>query len=206
MIIEGDINNWSEWQEHTYGTCLAADDLELMYVNIPKNASEWTKSRLMEHNWSVGNYRHDNLLKTAIVVLRDPVARWKSGIVEYLIRNGTAEPFEDIFDKIVYDEHTAKQVNFIHGLDTDKCIFFMADNTYRHKFSDYLNQYIPNNRFYEAEFENVSATAESKQHLIKMFDQALQNSKYQNQIKEYFKQDYTLINQVKFYDPRQLNI
>ena len=70
---------------HVFGECMSLPDNDLMYVNIPKNASSWTKPNLLDWKWENYNYHTDNLYhKTAIIVLRDPVERWLSGIAEYL--------------------------------------------------------------------------------------------------------------------------
>ena len=85
-----------------------------MYVYIPKNASSWTKPNLRDWGWQFYNYHTDQLNKTAIVVLRDPVERWLSGIAEYfaLYQNTTNDLVDNkslqqiIFDRITFDDHT----------------------------------------------------------------------------------------------------
>ena len=83
MIIQNGINEWRH-KDHVYGECMSHPEHDLMYVYVPKNASSWTKPNLQDWNWEFYNFHTDNLNKHALVVLRDPVERWLSGISEYL--------------------------------------------------------------------------------------------------------------------------
>ena len=196
---------------HTFGECMSKSDSDLMYVNIPKNASSWTKPNLLDFNWEIYNYHTDNLYhKTAMIVLRDPVERWASGIAEYLYlyhrdwtdQAFTAELLDLIFDKIAFDDHTEKQVYFIEGLDLSRCVFFWFDDNYRKNFSNFLIENQMPNRYWNYEKQHVSNNEPIRKKFKEIFVEALENSKYLHQIQQYFKQDYDLINSVKFYGPR----
>jgi len=58
-------------------------------VNISKNASSYMADILSRQGWTVARWGHDNrdysLVKEMIVILRDPVDRWTSGVAQYLI-------------------------------------------------------------------------------------------------------------------------
>ena len=69
LVDAGFLNEWSV-KGHDYGLCMSHQDCDLMYVNIPKNASSWTKPNLLDWNWEFYNYHKDNINKKAIVVLR----------------------------------------------------------------------------------------------------------------------------------------
>ncbi|CAB4128260.1 hypothetical protein UFOVP112_16 [uncultured Caudovirales phage] len=196
---------------HVFGECMSLPDNNLMYVNIPKNASSWTKPNLLDFKWEIYNYHTDNLYhKTAMVVLRDPVERWASGMAEYLYlyhRDWTADAFtapmlELIFDKIAFDDHTEKQVYFLEGLDLSRCIFFWFDENYRQNFSNFLAENGMPNRYFNYEKQHVSDNEPIRKHYKEIFINSLHDSKYLNQVKDYFKQDYELINSVKFYGSR----
>jgi hypothetical protein len=193
---------------HVFGECMSHPDSNFMYVNIPKNASSWTKPNLLDFNWENYNYHTDNLYhKTAMIVLRDPVERWASGIAEYLYlyhRSWTKESFTTelldlIFDKIAFDDHTEKQVYFIEGLDQSRCVFFWFDDKYRQNFSNFLIENGMPNRYFNYEKQHVSNNEPVRRNFKKIFIDALQNSKYLSQVREYFKHDYELINSVQFY-------
>jgi hypothetical protein len=196
---------------HTFGECMSKSDSDLMYINIPKNASSWTKPNLFDFDWEIYNYHTDNLYhKTAMIVLRDPVERWASGIAEYLYlyhrdwtdQAFTAELLDLIFDKIAFDDHTEKQVYFIEGLDLSRCVFFWFDDNYRKNFSNFLIENQMPNRYWNYEKQHVSNNEPIRKKFKEIFVEALENSKYLHQIQQYFKQDYDLINSVKFYGPR----
>lgn len=208
MII--DAGFLSEWKNkgHWYGECMSSPTSDLMYVYIPKNASSWTKPNLQDFGWEFYNYHTDNLNKTSIVALRDPIERWISGIAEYLylyhkdfiLHN--FETFDLIFDRVCFDDHTEKQVNFIHNLDTERCIFLKADDTYRDTFSQLLNERGMSNKFNTYELQHVSNNSPERKRFKQIFSRELENSKYLSRIQDYYEEDYKLINSVTFYGTR----
>ena len=207
MFDAGFLNQWIS-KGHKYGTCMSHPESDLMYVNIPKNASSWTKPNLMDWGWEFYNYHTDNIDKTAIVVLRDPIERWLSGIAEYLtlyhpmLQFNNLEGVDLIFDRVVFDDHTERQINFIHGLDSEKCIFLKCDEHYRENLSQLLTEHNMPNKYWNYEPQHVSASSPERKRFKHIFSREIQNSKYFNKVQEYFKQDYELINQVKFYGTR----
>ena len=94
---------------HTFGTCMSRSDLSWMYVNIPKCASSWTKPNLLDHQFEFYNYHQDHLYhKHALVVLRDPLERWLSGVCEFFALyhpdmdlNNARRPFYELV-KLLY--------------------------------------------------------------------------------------------------------
>lgn len=200
--------NYYKHKGHVFGECMSRPDIDLMYVNIPKNASSWTKPNLLDWSWENYNYHTDNLYhKTAMIVLRDPVERWLSGIAEYLYlyhRDWPAEAFtrnmlDLVFDKIAFDDHTEKQVYFIEGLDLSRCIFFWFDDNYRERFGRFLAENSMPNKYHRYAKQHVSDLDPVRKNYKEIFTSAINDSKYLYQIKEYFKQDYELINSVTFY-------
>jgi hypothetical protein len=204
MIIKNDINEWQH-KGHVYGECMSCPDSDLMYVYIPKNASSWTKPNLRDWGWEFYNYHTDGLNKTAIVVLRDPVERWLSGIAEYfaLYQNKVShnESLQSIiFDRITFDDHTEKQVKFIQGLDTDRCIFLWCDDRYRINFSNLVREHLGDNQYNNYEYQHVSEQDRDRKHLKEIFKQLLyQKPEYLERVKQHFANDYKLIEQTKFY-------
>ena len=196
---------------HVFGECMTAPNSDLMYIHIPKNASSWTKPNLQDWGWEFYNYHSDQLsAKTPLIVLRDPVDRWLSGIAEYLYlyhKNidfafaGRAF-FDLVFDKIAFDDHTEKQVYFVDNIDLSKCVFFKCGPDYRQQFSQFLNEHGMPNRYNKYDYQHVSDLSPERKRFKEIFTEQLKNSKYLYQVKEYFKQDYELIEQVQFYGTR----
>jgi hypothetical protein len=205
MLIDHSLTEWKH-KGHVYGECMSQSDSDLMYVYIPKNASSWTKPNLKDWGWEFYNYRADNLNKHALVILRDPVERWLSGIAEYftLYYPEFTIPFYEtqrlIFDRIVFDDHTEKQSKFLVGLDTDNCTFMRCDTDYRHNFSTFIRDRLGDNKYYDYKYQHTSEESPQRKRLKIIFQQLLdKNPKYIEQIRDYYEDDYKLINSVKFY-------
>lgn len=182
-----------------------------MYVYIPKNASSWTKPNLKDWGWEFYNYHTDHINKPALVVLRDPVERWLSGIAEYFtlyhphMSSGhiTQAVFELVFDRITFDDHTEKQIKFLHGLNTDCCTFMMCDKNYRNNFSDFIRTYYGDNKYSRYDYQHVSENSPERKQFKMLFNEAmLDEPKYLTRIREHFEEDYRLIEQVEFYGAR----
>ena len=210
MIIDTGINEWAH-KGHVYGECMTRADIDLMYVYIPKNASSWTKPNLLDYGWEMSNYHKDQdcAKKPALVVLRDPVDRWLSGIAEYMalyqpnFRLLFQETEELVFDRIVFDDHTEKQVKFLQGLDTDRCIFIRCDDDYRKNFSDFISEHYGANKYARYEYQNVSVNNDERRRFKTLFQRVLEREpKYLKRLLDYYEEDYQLIQQVQFYGTR----
>lgn len=71
-----------------YGTGHLSTDCSRFLVSIPKNASSSLIDWLGKHGWTsavVGDNCNWPAVKEVVVVLRDPVERWVSGIVQYIL-------------------------------------------------------------------------------------------------------------------------
>jgi len=207
VIIDNSLDDWKN-KGHAFGECMSHVDSAFMYVYIPKNASSWTKPNLKDWGWEFYNYHTDGLNKTAIVVLRDPVERWLSGIAEYFtLYHDDVDGIEYnnglrsiIFDRITFDDHTEKQVKFLQGLDTERCIFLWCDDTYRTNFSHLVREHLGDNQYDRYEYQHVSENDQHRKRFKTIFKQLLdQEPMYLNKIKDYFEADYKLIEQIKFY-------
>jgi hypothetical protein len=208
VIVTNSINEWQH-KGHVYGECMSGPNHDLMYVYIPKNASSWTKPNLIDWGWEFYNYHTDNLSKHALVVLRDPVERWLSGIAEYLTLYHTdmQAPFYEterlIFDRVTFDDHTEKQVKFLEGLDTDNCTFMMCEGGYRANFSNFIAMHLGDNKYFKYDYQHVSESCLNRSRFKRIFRTLLDNNpKYLERIKQHFADDYKLIEQVNFYGTR----
>jgi hypothetical protein len=207
IVDAGFLDEWKN-RGHYYGECMSHASSDLMYVHIPKNASSWTKPNLLDQGWEFFNYHKDNLRKHAIVALRDPVDRWISGIAEYLYLYhkdfdvDNTEVIELIFDRIVFDDHTEKQVKFIHGLNTDDCTFLRCDDQYAVNFSALLATEYGANNYANYQRQHVSADSPDRKRFKEIFTALISDSKYHQKVQDYFEEDYKLMNSVEFYGTR----
>lgn len=201
--------NYYKNKGHVFGECMSHTNTDLMYVYIPKNASSWTKPNLKDYNWEFYNYHFDNFYnKHSIIVLRDPVDRWLSGIAEYMYLYHSSldsayfskSLFDIVFDRVAFDDHTEKQCLFIDGLDFANCTFFWCDQNYRKNFSTFLKTKGMENKFYNYDYQNVTSDNFIRNKFKTIFQKVIEeNSKYLSSIKNYFSQDYKLIESIKFY-------
>lgn len=189
---------------HVFGECMSKSDTDLMYINIPKNASSWTKPNLKDWGWEFYNYHTDNLYnKHALVVLRDPVERWISGIAEYMtLYYADSDPtkwFDLIFDRVAFDDHTESQVLFLQGINLSNCTFFLCDENFKSNFSDFLNKHDMPNSYHRYENQHVTANSPERTRFKNIFTEALKNSKYNQKVEWYFEKDYKLLRSIQFY-------
>lgn len=207
-VCQGGLLNRLDHKGHTFGACMTTLEQNLMYVQIPKNASSWTKPNLKDLGWSDFNYHYDHLYKKhALVVLRDPVTRWLSGICEYFAlyhQNINTDQFNKSFyellmEQLVFDDHTEQQHYFIEGLNHDNITFFLCNENYRLYFSNFLKEQGFNNKYHRYEYQHTTESSALRSKFKKIFEPLLQESKYINKIKHHYQKDYELINSIKFY-------
>lgn len=203
--------NYWKHKGHVYGQCYTRPDSGYYFVNIPKNSSSWTQT-LVAHwcLWEPFNYYDtpEILDKTALIVLRDPVERWISGIGEYIsLYHPDFDPdnvndtmLEWIFDRVSFDDHTERQVMFIENIDPNKTIWFWADADFSSNFSSFMLEIGELNDTFKMEPPaNTSAGNLRKQRNTSFFKNQLKNEKYLHKITHYFRDDFQLIQSVKFF-------
>lgn len=198
---------------HTFGTCMSHPKSNLMYVNIPKCASSWTKPNLQDLGWEFYNYHLDNLYhKHALVVLRDPVERWLSGVCEYFTlyhENIETTEFNSAFydllmDQITLDDHTEKQVYFVEELNPNRCTFMMCDADYRRNFTFWLRNQGFDVDYSRYNYQHTTEASSVRKKFKEIFTPLLDNPKYLEKVKQHFHLDYKLIWSVRFYGSQQL--
>lgn len=211
MIVHPLRNNY--WQRRGYvsGSCMYHANLKHCYVNIPKNASSFLREIFKDTGWKHMHLgMHMDILAT-IIVLRDPIERWITGIAQHITTNVLGENFGSthyleqsnelveriIFDQIVFDDHTEQQSWFLEPFSLDKAIFFYCDDSLSKNLDGYFNnQFNLTNR----PLVNVSRDQFDNANLVEHFKKLVYNNKlYFNRLKSYFVRDYDLINSVKFY-------
>ena len=206
MIIKSAFENDWHGKGHVWGECMADPHSDLMYVYIPKNATSWTKPNLRDWRWEFYNYKTDNLNKHAVIALRDPVERWNSGIAEYFacyyphFKFNDIETIEMIFERVTFDDHTDRQINFIDGLDTDNCTFLYCDDAYSRNFGAFIKDHYGPNRYENYTRQHVSNDDPIRKRFKEIFAYYLKDPKYLKKVKDHFKVDYELIEQVTFFD------
>ena len=186
---------------HRLGECWRDDTNDITYVHVPKNASSFIKGCLIG---CYGMWRHSESLtngKENLIVLRDPIERWCSGIAQFIYNNPTLNLTEqEIFDQITFDDHTDLQTYFLQGVDLTCATFMLADTKLRDTFTKWVKEHGYRTNISIVEHYNASSSdgrAPIKNRYIKLLSK---HPEYVVKLKEYFADDYKLIESVKFYD------
>ena len=186
---------------------------KLVYVQIPKNASCWVKHHFMPadaYNYYTNGF--DNNEHLALVVLRDPVERWISGIAQHL---GGWTPgtnlyidnldWEALMTRVVLDNHTQPQGAFIANLPHDNIVWFKCDNNLPTDFISFMKTYNTDINLLDEKDDatnifNVTKKAPAQQTVVdKIISKLNENPKYLDRIKEFYQDDYKLYNTVPYY-------
>ena len=190
------IDKWA-YLGHKLGECWVDPTSSLTYIHIPKNASSSVKGCMASNRWQ----HSDTLIKNKqfLVVLRDPIDRWCSGIAQFQINSKQLElDVAKVFEQITFDDHTEQQIYFLQGIDLNKVTFIMVNNNFNTIFNKWLNE-----KGYPsvADTPRFNQSSGIKLELKQKYQQLIDsNPVYMLQLKKHFAADYELINKVKFYD------
>jgi len=193
--------------QHPIGLCYRGTGLlsNFIYINIPKNASSLTRGKLVEMGWQEENYLSGELGKTVcLVVLRDPLTRWVSGIAEWAHRQAQTKLNEDFWQKVyrsvAMDSHTLPQCDFLKDIPISSIVAFWLDHNYKKKFSQYFQNTLGiENTFEYSDNQNVSTDLPHKMDVINFLNEKLQDMPTADYIRGYYQQDYDLIKRCGFY-------
>jgi len=182
----------------------------LCYIPIPKNSSSYIGQLLLENGWGIGNFLTTDLTNKQIIILvREPIDRWVSGTAQYLcsallkngrtsidiINNWNSIVQDLIFDRIVFDDHTEKQVYFISGIPRENCVFFNSNRSPELAIKQYLiSQNLDLNTDIDID-RNQTQGNEYKEILVNFLqDQLTQNPHLVNKLIDTYREDYTIWN------------
>lgn len=203
---------------HTLGEGMVSPDFKHFYLNIPKNSSSGVKSTLLASGWEYGNI-HDYPDAKVFAILRDPINRWISGVVEYLLMyhqntiDSIIEPnnhecwpllgdklgFSILFDRITFDDHTERQAVFLQGLDLSRFTWFYINSDFNTVLSKYLTEIGCVDTFHTN--ENAASDVPKKQSLKKLIKYIVDTDEYKKyNLTQWHWCDYKLIEQLKFYE------
>lgn len=190
-------------------------DLKQCYINIPKNASSFLREVFKDSGWKHMHHGMNMDINNHIIVLRDPIERWLTGIAQHITTNILGENFGSthyidldnelvqklIFDQIVFDDHTEQQSWFLEPFKLDHAVFFYCDSTLGKTLDSYFQTLGANFDLGARPFVNVSKDQFDNSNLVEHFTKLVYNNKkYYDRLKSYFIRDYDLISSVKFYN------
>jgi len=212
----------------------------LIYVNIPKNASSWARHHTPGHlfNYRTKTFYEDittqyNIdiltwsehLQNAqyVVILREPINRWITGLAQYLQGWDPKHPmhvknidWDMVFDRVVFDSHTQPQCDFIKDIDHSKITWLQCDSNLIKNFGSLMEKFSrttfvsttedqdPTNAFNVTKKIKPTVTAhyttELQQNIVDRINGKLSsNPDYLNRLRSFYKEDCELFETVNFY-------
>ena len=193
---------------HVYGEGSANQQLKLCYFHIPKCASMWMRKYLSimpRGGWAGVNFVTDDLADfVPLIILRDPVRRWISHCparekISTMLED--VQEIDDLFDNLesswLYDEHSAKQTDFIAGLDLSRAVYFYCDSDLARNVEHFFHS--RNVNFDAPDPINEQETDPITKLATKTWQELLSRPKYYSKFREVFAADYALIESVRFY-------
>lgn len=188
---------------------------KFFYVPIPKNSSSYMTALLRENNWQLFNFLYDNIEdKKCIILLRDPVDRWITGISQYLcsyvindgynandvIKDWSKLVEKIVFDRVIFDDHTEQQCYFFNSIPLDNCVFFDSTNNPEVAVKKYLNTHGCDLNIQLSLPKNESNGNSEHAKFVKWFTELLQNNNYLiDRLKDVYHDDYNLLKMVDFH-------
>jgi hypothetical protein len=218
IINDPDFDNSGVYYTSHFGNCYCQTNVNnsCMYVPIPKNASQFTRSKLNQLGFTKSNY-HRNPQHTGpiLVALREPLDRWITGAVEYLYQK-YSDPLQSVinheeqflYDQFGVDEHTVRQIQFLQGLDTDNITFICIDGNYEKNLIHFCEHTLGISRNsidftrlkWQWQWRNKSVDSSVKIALKKLVVEKI-NKNYQHLLLKYLQPDYQVFKSVNFYNP-----
>lgn len=232
MLIKRSNNHWEQpefWVRgnntqrvvRSQGLCQDIVGTHYSYIPIGKVASTFMSEFVAQLKWVTTAYNYNDVdkhraPKKFIVVLRDPVERWCSGIVEYLVNSGmfiegeessftlkNRETLDLIFGYAIFDRHTCPQVDYLHGIDTDQCVFFKLDKDFENTMKRFAEKELKvptKDVIIRKDMYNTSERNSHKELRDIINFEIENNPRYKKQIKDHFADDIILFNSVNYYE------
>ena len=201
--------------QYSFGTCYVANEQSWMYIPIEKNVSKIVRSMCQTQGFGEHNFHQLNLYNVpSLVILRDPLERWVSGLVEYLllVDINVRQPLnnlerlkispEIVREQIVFDAHTFPQSWFLQGLASRRD-FILFDESKKSQFVEIVSKYFSQKGLVtkpSIDYAYQPPVSDQKRELTKFYNDLLNNDQsFKEKIKNFYAQDYDLIDSVKFY-------
>lgn len=194
---------------HVYGRGLMNPDRGLFYCQIPKCASMWMREYLGEKQkqpgkkWVYCDASTPGVLDMVpMILLRDPVDRWVSACpaVDRIVDMATdptqvQQIFHDL-ERWLWDEHSARQWDFVKWLDLSRAVFFYCDDS----LSNNVTQFLIEQGFDTHDVPDIVNQQPSEhQAAAQAWRRILSMKPYHKIFQDTFRQDYELIGSVDFY-------
>lgn len=186
------------------------------YAWIYKNAHQSLRTFFYSLNYNIeySNAKSIPNSEKVIVVLRDPIERWISGVTQYISGRMPSIVLNDdiikiFIDHLVIDLHLETQTKFLHGIKFDQCVFFKLDKNLESNIKSYLEKEYDTKIDVILDHKNDYKTDIGKVYNKSRIQDFLNNNKIEFQnIRKALDIDYQLFDEVRktvgFYNDAQL--
>jgi len=104
-------------------------------------------------------------------------------------------------EKIEYDNHTQKQVDFIYGIPQNQIVWLKFDDQLKDNFINLMLSYGCDVEIKKSDRDNITLKNSAKHSVMaKIVSKLDQNIKYSQKTIDYYHEDYDLFNTVSFYN------
>jgi hypothetical protein len=201
-----------------YGGGILSPDCKQFIVNIPKNSSSFICDICTKNGWTTAEVTDCcdwHKVNEVIIVLRDPVKRWISGITQYLYgyvlnqqhgnfisgRDFVEKYYNKIVERIIFDmadrfdDHVCAQYQIFENILPEiPRTYFMIDSDFSTKFSNYIGAELDPALFVHSHTENSD-----KQAIHDFFKNLLSvRPDLRTLVEQTYAKDYQLINSTTF--------
>ena len=152
--------------------------------------------------------------KSYVVVLRDPITRWLSGLAQCFYGDNPTHwkniRYDKIFEQVVFDEHTAPQSLFLKGIESEITTWFYCDDNLVDNVKHWVHKKFGTDvKSLDFNIDNVYNVSKSgpehpqykitQQQIIDSMKKVLDdNPKYVERLRSFYASDYELISKVNF--------
>ena len=128
MILEYNFDSYPIEKNHVWLPPLRA----IAYIQIPKCGTTTMRSLF---DWTLGNAQGKHKDMQRLVILRSPIQRWRSAIVEAIYPKGEGDFEENLLEFARWgglfdgrhDRHLWSQCHYLNGIDTDNTVFIRLE-------------------------------------------------------------------------------
>ena len=201
------------------GGGLRSPDKKNFFLGIPKNASTYLSNTLLANGWHYHTLGDDSdKIEHAMVVLKDPVDRWVSGVGTYIsswilgpgygsdhfVQHYNILSERLLFETLILDDHTTPQVRFVKQLEQllpgIPVTYFKLDQWIIDNIGACIGQPLTT----VAVDANISEDHYDQQVITKFIkNRLLADFTLRAKVVARFQEDYDFINQTQFYyEPR----
>ena len=113
------------------------------------------------------------------------------------------ETLDLIFGYAIFDRHTCPQVDYLHGIDTDQCVFFKLDKDFENTMKRFAEKELKvptKDVIIRKDMYNTSERNSHKELRDIINFEIENNPRYKKQIKDHFADDIILFNSVNYYE------